>query len=913
MILDSGEINKVVDRFEKHNLIKDGKLVANRKQIISTTAGGSLIRCTLENQNSKTVECSLKLIPHQLFRRKEGSSLSTNRFFTALERWSSINHPEIARLFSFGVINRMTGKISPIDNAHKLTVSPKYLIYLLMEWVPGISLAEWLENQRGVVNFRDILSILGSVGRGLSASHQADLAHLDIKTNNIIVKEKDGAVSGASIIDWELAHPDAVTQTGGTGTTFYYAPELLAHKHTDFKADLFSLSIVALELLIGYHPFKEQMINPHQYVGFLFNYTPKMLGEMIGHFELNWKLPKTISQAERNFIQSDYPRMIRSHLLSFLAKEPEERPLSLVNQKDSANWMIENIGGIPHQFMLRSLLSYRLEDRLKAFQAKLTAAAKQLTQKDAKIRQYHIKLEEFQKHLSLVQAKLASAGKELFQKSKDIQKYHNELEENQHHLTLVQDKLASTDKELLKKNNEIRRCHKKLEKERRQLTLLKSELYSLKSESESSGSQLIEKNTIIKSLSDELKKSESSYQKSQKEWAKEWTEEVEKNQVLVTDFVANQQSLDEKKLQLGELIDHQKKLKEQNKQLSTELNQTTARLTTKKPYKKILIYVAVLLIIAVGLGFLAGWLLNKTKEQGSSHTLKIILPENQLDSLEKQTGPQKDKSIEYNLEEWALIKPGSFKMGSSDNEPDRDSDEGPIHEVTISKPFLLKKTEVTQGEWHSLMGNNPSHFSDCGDDCPVEKVNWLESLVYCNALSWSEGLEECYNFSDCQGSVGSGCAYGEWYCIGDYRCSSINFKGLNCKGYRLPTEAEWEYAARAESVEMYYAKNLGGIAWYYDDSNNKSHPVGLKSPNAWGLYDVSGNVWEWTWDWYNENYYAHSPEEDPLGAKTGDRRVLRGGSWFSSARNCRLTNRSNYDLRDRRIGVGFRVARSFEP
>ena len=251
---------------------------------------------------------------------------------------------------------------------------------------------------------------------------------------------------------------------------------------------------------------------------------------------------------------------------------------------------------------------------------------------------------------------------------------------------------------------------------------------------------------------------------------------------------------------------------------------------------------------------------------------------------------------------WALIEFGSFKMGSPDDEDNHQSDEGPVHKVRISRSFLLKTTEVTQGEWRSLMGNNPSDFSDCGDDCPVEKVNWWESLAYCNALSRSKELEECYDLSGCSNKKP-----GE-----DMECESVKFIGLGCKGYRLPTEAEWEYAARAESTGKYYADNMDDIAWHYGNSDDKTHPVGQKSPNKWGLYDVTGNVYEWTWDWHDSDYYSSSPKVDPLGAKTGRFRVLRGGSCNYRAEYCRLAGRGRGAPGIRR-DVGLRPARSLDP
>ena len=252
---------------------------------------------------------------------------------------------------------------------------------------------------------------------------------------------------------------------------------------------------------------------------------------------------------------------------------------------------------------------------------------------------------------------------------------------------------------------------------------------------------------------------------------------------------------------------------------------------------------------------------------------------------------------------WSLIKSGIFEMGSPGGESGRQNDEGPVHEVMISRSFWLKKTEVTQGEWYSLMGNNPSYFDNCGDDCPVENVNWWESLAYCNALSRSEGFEECYELSDCDNKNP-----GE-----DMECKSVMFIGLDCEGYRLPTEAEWEYAARAGNTGPYYADNLGVIAWFDENSGDKTYPVGRKFPNKWELYDVLGNVWEWTWDWYDSGYYTDDPQTNSLGADTGHSRVIRGGSWMSPVHYCRLANRVKFDPAVYDSSLGFRPARSLDP
>lgn len=237
------------------------------------------------------------------------------------------------------------------------------------------------------------------------------------------------------------------------------------------------------------------------------------------------------------------------------------------------------------------------------------------------------------------------------------------------------------------------------------------------------------------------------------------------------------------------------------------------------------------------------------------------------------------------LDKYIIIQPGSFVMGSPPEEAHSNEEQ---HLVTITRPFYLKATEVTQGEWQALMGSNPSKFSSCGESCPVEQVSWNDAVAYCNALSRKEGLESCYD--------------------GD------RFKGLSCKGYRLPTEAEWEYAARAGSTGATYG-GLDAIAWHNGNSGGMTHPVGQKMPNAWGLYDMIGNVWEWVNDWYDK--YPGGAVSDPVGPSSdsfrGSFRVHRGGSWGYTARSCRAAFRVSNDPGNRFGNLGLRVARSIVP
>lgn len=231
----------------------------------------------------------------------------------------------------------------------------------------------------------------------------------------------------------------------------------------------------------------------------------------------------------------------------------------------------------------------------------------------------------------------------------------------------------------------------------------------------------------------------------------------------------------------------------------------------------------------------------------------LISPE-----LADQTIQFKVNTIDLTKMVW--VEGGTFQMGSNSGE----SDEKPVHTVTVSG-FFMDKYEVTQAEYQRVMGTNPSYFEHC-PDCPVDNVTWYEAVEYAKKV-----------------------------------------------GKRLPTEAEWEYAARGGNQSRGYqyagSDNLDAVGWYDGNSGEKTHPVGQKKPNELGLYDMSGNVWEWCADWYDENYYAKSPTINPQGPSSGSIRVLRGGSGGNLDYFCRVSVRNwvpdSCDL----IGGGFRCVR----
>ncbi len=237
-----------------------------------------------------------------------------------------------------------------------------------------------------------------------------------------------------------------------------------------------------------------------------------------------------------------------------------------------------------------------------------------------------------------------------------------------------------------------------------------------------------------------------------------------------------------------------------------------------------------------------------------------------------------------------LVPPRTFTMGSPEDELGRHDNEVQ-REVTLTRPFAVATTPVTQGLWREVMGGNPSFFTK-GDEAPerpVETVSWFDAVRFCNALSLRLGLAPAY-------------------VLGAPNEPSVRWERAS-EGFRLPTEAEWECAARAGASHVYAGgDDLDAVAWHPGNSRLASHPVARKSPNGWGLHDMSGNVREWCWDRYGR--YDGRRVKDPSGPRDGGDRVLRGGSWYSEPRTARVASRSFVGPALLDVDVGLRVVRT---
>ena len=240
-------------------------------------------------------------------------------------------------------------------------------------------------------------------------------------------------------------------------------------------------------------------------------------------------------------------------------------------------------------------------------------------------------------------------------------------------------------------------------------------------------------------------------------------------------------------------------------------------------------------------------------------------------TLKEETPPERQEVLADPIKpiEFVLVKGGCFQMGDAFG--DGKADEKPVHPVCVDD-YYLGKYEITQDQWQSVMGNNPSFFKSCGEKCPVEQVNWNDIQEFIKKLN-----------------------------------------AKTKKAYRLPTEAEWEYAARSGGKKEKYAgtnsdAELGKYAWYSANSGGSAHPAGQKQPNSLGLYDMTGNVWEWCQDWYGETYYNQSPRRNPSGPPSGTRRVLRGGAWLFEPAGIRAAVRYGLTPASRTDLYGFRLS-----
>jgi len=251
--------------------------------------------------------------------------------------------------------------------------------------------------------------------------------------------------------------------------------------------------------------------------------------------------------------------------------------------------------------------------------------------------------------------------------------------------------------------------------------------------------------------------------------------------------------------------------------------------------------------------------------------------------------------------ELVFIEGGSFLMGSNDSS----NDAKPKHEVSVAS-FYIGRYEVSQSEWSKIMSSNPSYWK--GDDLPVEQVSWYDAVVFCNRLSISKNLTPVYELKGERNPH----EWGEIPISSDPKWNTIQCD-WSANGFRLPTEAEWEYSSKGGITSLGFvysgSNDVDEVAWFDNNSKDITHNKGLKKPNELSIYDMSGNVREWCWDWYDDKYYVSSPKDNPTGPDSGTWRCVRGGSWYCFSTSGKTTTRFRYFPDFKSSSYGFRVVR----
>ena len=328
-------------------------------------------------------------------------------------------------------------------------------------------------------------------------------------------------------------------------------------------------------------------------------------------------------------------------------------------------------------------------------------------------------------------------------------------------------------------------------------------------------------------------------------------------------------------------------------------------------YLKILPFIAILILTsAVGCG--GRPVSNRRLDAGSGGDGVVPVDRGPADSGPADTPipPDSGATIPGTFK---TLNAGSFIMGSPNTELCRLENEV-RHVVTLSRRFQIMTTEVTQGMFLLVMGTSPSLFKTCGGNCPVDSVTWSDAAYYANQLSKRAKLQTCY-LCDAKGGV----ATFPYSCRVNPTYAGPPGKSIyQCPGYRLPTEAEWEYAYRAKRTTALYNGNLSAckadkladnIGWYHDNAGGKTHPAKQKAPNPWGLYDMGGNAWEWVNDWFTANL-GTKKAVDPVGPASGNGKVLKGGSISVTAGGMRGAARQETPFDMNQKSFGFRVART---
>lgn len=737
----------------------------------------------------------------------------------------------------------------------------KDFLFLTMELLEGTSLDRYLKSRGGRVDFPEAVGLVLKICEGLSYAHKKGVIHRDIKPQNIFVLP-DGRVK---LLDFGLAKllsPGRLTRSSiGLGTAYYMSPEQSMGREVDERSDIFSLGVVFYQALIGRIP--------------------------MGRF----KLPSTLNPS--------IPSSIDSIVEKCLDEQPEERYLKV----ESLVADIEQV---------RS--TYEKEEK-----EKIEREQKALAERKRKIDSL------LRKGKSAFERNSFDEAISIFDEILRIDSEHKEARELLDRVTVEKGRFE----ELQKREEERRKAEELRRREEERLRREAEETEKRKKAEERRTKQEEERRHKIESLLEEgkaflignkftwaieafekvlrldstnkdaldlLEEGKSGKKRVEELERREEEERRKAERIKREEEERFRKEAEEQKRREGE-----RKREEERKKREAEEAERRRREEedAKRKKRNTALWSGLAVIGAILLIIYFGYRKSETpqvsppppkeeRKQVSPSAPSPALPKSVPPPAMKETKPSEAPALAPKEEpsahpkpgsvykdpstgmEFVFVKGGSYQMG--DNFGDGYEGEKPVHEVYVDS-FWMGKFEVPQGQWEQVMGGNPSNFKS-GVNYPVDCVKWDGAQEFIRRLNERTG-----------------------------------------KGYRLPTEAEWEYAARSGGKEEKWAGtssegNLGEYAWYEKNSTRQTSPVGQKRPNGIGLFDMSGNVWEWCEDWYDKDYYSRRVRDNPKGPDSGRLRVVRGGSWPYDPRNVRASNRNGGEPWLPQNNYGFRLVLS---
>lgn len=748
--------------------------------------------------------------------------------------------------------------------------------YAVVEWVEGHSLAHHIK--RGMMSIQDAVKIFHFLAEGLVHCHREGIIHRKIQPSHIILSPQGPRFISFQWVD-EIGGQDLQRDQHGAYQLFgqrpkYFAPEWMRDARITDAADVYALGACLLEAV---SPTAQNWRDA----------PPELQACLAGAFHEDPEARSTASE-----FALDLTRAQRSYLYQAGGENSEIQHLLLhevVSKiiKQSLSWHL--LAAVTDQAMLPSSSSltpwgdypevvdaveraqrYQPEQRSTPLppESSLELKLEDLTQREEYLQRREQELKVQNEELQWRDEALRQKEKELIQRDVALQEEGHRLQQLLESLESREGEIESKTKALGDEFNTIAERLSQLDDQRHELEARSAELRVLEAE--------VERREAQREHELELKRAELEATLARLQEDKRVEEQAQLAEIeAAAERLLEERNAAEKARQVAR--EEALKLSEARQREAEQL-----RLSEREKYD-------------LDLQEREAERLQTEDDEGAFARVNLRRPAIASRGAEPDEHTHREFSFEGVVMRTRFCPPGSTWCGADHD--DARAEERPRHRVKLSKGFWLMETAVTQAQWSSLMDDNPSQY--IGADHPVEGVTWLEAVLFCNALSSLVNLDAAYEIE------------------GELNAPRHRIRvhwHENAEGFRLPTEAEWEYAARSglSGQRHLYSggEDLDEVAWYAQNSTGHTHAVGLKAPNRWGLFDLSGNIWEWCHDEWRRDTYRHRLSEkaiDPVNYQSQlTPRVIRGGAWYDYPSSCRLAARPGQDV-EQPYGIGFRV------